>query len=261
MGTFELESVLRKKNVLIPYYTFGDPDTAFTEKLIIESIKAGAEVIELGIPFSDPIADGPVIQASHQRALENGEDVSIKKALETVKKIKKDHAKTPFIFMSDVNLVLQYGIEVFFKDAKENGLDGIIIPDLTVSHAKEYIQAAKENEIALIFLISPLATEERIKETIKESTGFIYLIASTGTTGERQSVSAHLPELVKKIKSQRDIPLVVGFGISTPEHLKTVHTFAEGGIVGSHLVKMIETASSKEEALQTMTERIKAFKA
>ncbi len=260
MGILTLEAVLKKGNNLIPYYTFGDPSVASTEAIIRESIQNGADVIELGIPFSDPIADGPVIQASHQRALNSGESVSLAAALALVQKIKAAF-QTPLILMSDVNLVYQFGIDSFFKAAKEHQLDGIIIPNLNVEASDAYQKAAAENDIALILLVSPLCLETRMQKIVKASTGFVYLMGSVGTTGERHSVSSALPDLAQKIREIKDIPVVVGFGISQPDQLKEVCSFANGGIVGSHLVKEVATAQgSIAELAAKIGARIKAFK-
>lgn len=222
---------------LIPYFTAGDPDLETTQALIIESAKAGADCIELGLPFSDPIADGPVIQASHQRVLEKYEHFSIDMALDLVSAC-KPQIKVPLIFMASANLIFNFGIDLFFKKAKQQGLDGIIIPDLPVEEALVYQKAAKASRIALIFLLSPLTTGPRMKKIVQATEGFLYLIASTGTTGERSSINQDLRQTVKAVKKIRDIPVIVGFGISQPEQYRDVCTFADGVIVGSHLVKM-----------------------
>lgn len=242
-----LADVLSQGRCLIPYFTLGDPDLAHTEALVKASFDAGAEAIELGIPFSDPIADGPVIQASHQRALEADPTLNIAKGFQLVKQIRKTHAQ-PLIFMCAVNLILTVGIESFFKDAQKAQLTGVIIPDLTVEESKRFLKASKKYRIELIFLVSPLSSLERMKKTVQASSGFVYLIASTGTTGARVEMSSSLAPVVKKIKSIRDIPVAVGFGISTPDHVRTVWEFSQAAIIGSHLVKKAETASVAEIA-------------
>ena len=231
------------KNALIPYFTFGDPDLETTKKLILESAKAGADCIELGLPFSDPIADGPVIQASHQRVLEKYPTLSIDTALAMVNDC-KNYVVVPIIFMASSNLILNYGIASFFKNAKANKLDGIIIPDLPIEEADAYRIHAKQNSIALIFLLSPLTTGKRMTQIIKATEGFLYLISTTGTTGERQSLSQDLEQTVKAIKKTRNIPVIVGFGISQPEQYSDVCAYADGVIVGSHLVKMMGDVSA-----------------
>ncbi|RAP39207.1 tryptophan synthase subunit alpha [Candidatus Marinamargulisbacteria bacterium SCGC AAA071-K20] len=236
-----------KKKALIAYFTFGDPSISFSEELVLKAFENGADIIELGLPFSDPIADGPVIQASHFRALKKS-DISIYHALASVKKIKSKVEK-PLVFMTAVNLVFQYGIETFFKQSKLHGLDGVIIPDLSIESAAPYIKAAKQNDIALIFLVSPLCNETRLKKIVKHSTGFVYLISSTGITGERQKLSKHLESLTKKIKKVKNIPVAVGFGISSKAQVKEVQKFADGAIIGSHFVKSID--SRKQSLIST----------
>lgn len=239
-----------KKKVFIPYFTFGDPSIETTVTLIKASFDSGADIVELGIPFSDPIADGPVIQASHQRALTANPNVNLIEALRVVSQVRMTHSQ-PIVFMSAVNLVFHYGIDRFFQDAHRHGLDGVIIPDLPIEEAYEFARAAKGNKVSLIFLVSPLCSDKRMRKIVMASTGFVYLIASTGTTGARDSVSESLVGLVKKIKAIKDIPVVVGFGISSKSHIHTVWSFADGVIVGSYLVKMIE---KKEDPIQGIRE-------
>ncbi len=233
-----------QKQTLIPYITFGDPSIEFTEELCEGVFSSGADIIELGLPFSDPIADGPVIQQSHQRALLKKADVTIKHAFSMVKRVKQNHKK-PIIFMSTVNLILQYGVEEFFKDAAQNTLDGIVIPDLSIEAASQYLKQSKKAGVPIIFLISPLCDDLRLKRIVDASEGFVYLISNTGITGERDSISTSLTKIIKKIKKIKDIPVAIGFGISTPEHVKLVNKIADGAIVGSHLIKIINQNSSR----------------
>jgi len=237
---------------LIPYFTFGDPDYETTKQLIVESAHAGADCIELGLPFSDPIADGPVIQASHQRVLEKYPDLSIDTALAMVKDC-SSKISVPIIFMASSNLILNYGIALFFKNAKANHLAGIIIPDLPLEEGVEFQKEAQKHGIAIILLLSPLTTGKRMAQIVKATEGFLYLISTTGTTGERSTVNKDLKKTVQAIKKIRNIPVIVGFGISQPEQYKEVCSFADGVIVGSHLVKMMGNISE-------ITARIKQFK-
>ncbi len=249
------------KKALIPYYTFSDPTESFSKELIEESFRAGADIVEIGFPFSDPIADGPVIQASHQRVLEKRLDVSLNNALAVVKSV-RSYIFKPIIFMLDVNLILQFGIEIFFKSANAHGLNGVIIPNLPVEEALAYQKMAQKYKVDLIFLLSPLTSGPRMQKIVKASTGFVYLIATTGTTGERKSVAKELKSITKAIKKIKDIPVVVGFGISKPEHYKEVCSYADGVIVGSHFVKMIELGlKEKDKTIQKICRRIKTFKA
>jgi tryptophan synthase alpha subunit len=252
-----IKRLLNEKKQLIPYFTYGDPKVHFTEALVSKCFDSGIDIIELGLPFSDPIADGPVIQASHHRALENNPELNILDALKMVARLKTKHPKKALIFMGSVNLVLNYGVKKFFIDAKKHKLDGIIIPDLPPEEGEIYITNAKNNSIDLIFLASPLTSDKRLKVIAKASSGFVYLISSTGTTGARSSISKDLARFVKKIKSYKDIPVAVGFGISKKEHLDLVFGFADGGIVGSLLVdKISDSCKSKDAQIKIIQQTI-----
>lgn len=241
-----------KSKALIPYFTMGDPDIETTKLLILESAKAGADCIELGLPFSDPIADGPIIQASHQRVLDKYENFSIEMALKVVAETKPS-LFVPIIFMASSNLILNFGIKSFFQLAKKKGLDGIIIPDLPIEEATDFQKEAKAAGIAMIFLLSPLTTGERMKKIVQATEGFLYLIATTGTTGERSTLNTNLQATVERVKKIRDIPVIIGFGISQPEQYREACSFADGVIVGSHLVKMMGDVPA-------ISSRIKSFK-
>lgn len=248
-------------NALIPYYTFADPTPDFTKKLVVASFEAGADAVELGISFSDPIADGPVIQASHQRALEKHPDLTIKDALALVADIKTFIFK-PLLFMMDANLVLQFGVEAFFKAAQKSKLDGVIVPNLPVEEAQEFQKYAKYYHIGLVLLVSPMSNADRIKKIAKASTGFVYLISSTGTTGERATMSKGLTSIAKQIKKVKEIPVIVGFGVSKPEHFKEICGYADGVIVGTHFIKLMEPLlKTPEKAIQKVANRIKKIKA
>ncbi|MDA1353221.1 MAG: tryptophan synthase subunit alpha [bacterium] len=240
-------SVFKSKNTVIPYFTFGYPSVAFTEDLIRAAAKAGADAIEIGIPFSDPIADGPVIQASHTAALRTGEDVSVFAALKMVSRLKKE-VSIPLIFMCDANLIAHYGVSAFFKDAGEHGLEGIVMPNLPVELAGSYMKHAKSNGVDIIFLIAPMTDKERIQKIVAASSGFIYLISSKGLTGERASFNEDLKPVVDYIKSIKDIPVAIGFGISNKEHVEFVNRIADGAIIGSYFIRQI-TESLPDDAL------------
>ncbi|RAP33212.1 tryptophan synthase subunit alpha [Candidatus Marinamargulisbacteria bacterium SCGC AG-410-N11] len=255
-----LEDVFKESNVLVPYLTLGDHSLDFTKKMINAFICEGADIIELGIPFSDPIADGPTIQESHQRALGNRPDIGLDDAFNLVSEFSQ-LTNVPFVFMSAVNLIYNFGIERFFKSAKDVGLGGVIIPDLAVEDANEYIRFSKVYGVNLIFLVSPLCRQDRLESIVKSSSGFVYLISSVGITGERVSFSDNLDALVKKIKSIKDISVVVGFGISEPEQFKLVNSFADGAIIGSHFVKIINKyLPDEEKVVQEVVKRVKLFK-
>ena len=259
MNNGSIKKQLTKQKGFIPYITYGDPSPEWTVDLCIAAAKAGATICEIGIPFSDPIADGPVIQESHRRALESGHDVSLQAAL-TMAETCHHQIDIPIIFMASTNLVYQMGIDLFFEHAKAAHLGGIILPDCSIETAGPYIAASKKSGVPIIFLVSPLCRDDRLKKIVDAADGFIYLISSTGITGERQSFSNQLETVTKKIKSIKDIPVVVGFGISQPAHMQTVNAFADGVIVGSHLVKLIEQQGpSKKQALTAFSDRITQF--
>ncbi|NQY75506.1 MAG: tryptophan synthase subunit alpha, partial [Candidatus Margulisbacteria bacterium] len=250
----------KNNKLLIPYFTYGDPNTDFTENLVLKSVEEGADIIELGIPFSDPVADGPVIQASHHRALSRSQNVTVLSAFQMIKRLKKT-ISTPIIVMLSVNLVLHHSVKPFFNLAKEYGVDGVVIPDLSFEDSKDYLRASKLSKVPLIYLISPVCSDERIHQIVKASSGFVYLISSLGTTGERKTISSKLKNSVSKIKAIKDIPVVVGFGISKKEHLKQIYKYADGVIIGSYFVKKIHTYLTKPgKALLSISKSIREFK-
>ena len=224
--------------LLIPYFTLGDPSISETETLVRGAFDNGAGIVEVGIPFSDPIADGPVIQASHLRALSSGESPTISAGFGMVQRVKQDYSK-PIVFMLSVNLIISYGINEFFNDAKASGLNGVVIPDLPIEEADDYLAASRKARVAMVFLVSPLCSPSRLERIVNATDGFLYLISTTGTTGTRDTMPADLPEFVAKIKKIRNIPVAVGFGISKTSHVKSVLTYADGAIVGSHFVTLL----------------------
>jgi len=255
-----IKAAFSKQKVLIPYTTFGDPTAAFTEKLIRQSFDAGAGIMELGIPFSDPIADGPIIQASHQRALKHlsGKPL-LPAAFKMIERVKSDYSQ-PIVLMLSFNLVYIYGIKKFFKNAASAGVSGVVIPDLPVESADLVVPHAKRHKIATIFLASPLSGENRLKKIVKASTGFVYLISRTGTTGEGKGLNKNIRKLVTQIKRIHDIPVAVGFGIRSREQVQEVFGFADGAIVGSCFVRMIEENLGKPGvALDRIAKSISEF--
>ncbi len=255
-----LETVLSHKKSLSPYITFGDPHKSFTEELVLACFEAGADAVEIGIPFSDPVADGPVIQASHQRALAVDPDISLSQAFQLVQSLRKKTSK-PLLFMSAVNLIFRFGPAAFFKKAAAVKLDGVIIPDLPVEEADVYVKEAKKHGVALVLLVSPLCTPDRLTRIVQSTSGFLYLMSSTGLTGERSSVSGSLSAFVRRIKKIRDIPVCVGFGISKQEHVRSVLAFAEGAIVGSFLVNLIHKhAENPQLAIKAVKDAVTDLK-
>ena len=221
-----INNIFKKRKALITFITAGDPSLAATEKLIYQLEESGADIIELGIPFSDPLADGPVIQASHHRALKKG--VSLADVFKLVAKVRKK-TQVPICFMLSYNLVLKYGVGEFYKEAARVGVDGAIIPDLP----------PEESRVANIYLVAPTSTEKRIKLAARKSSGFIYLISVTGITGKRDKLAENLKPLIRKIRKYSKLPVAVGFGISKPAQAAAVAKIADGVIVGSAIVDLI----------------------
>ncbi len=251
---------LRKKNetALIPYIMAGDPDFAATKTLILEMEKAGCDIIELGAPFSDPLADGPTIQKAAIRSLKH--HTSIADVLGLVADVRKA-SSIPLIVMTYYNLIFHYGEERFVNDAAAAGLDGIILPDLPPEEAGALIPFAKKAGLDTIFLLAPTSTEERIKIVCKVSQGFVYYVSLTGVTGARAGIQGSVEESLRKIKAVTDKPVAVGFGISTPDQAAQIARWgADGVIVGSALVKVIEEYGSSPELVEKTSAFAKALK-
>jgi tryptophan synthase alpha chain len=223
--------------VLIPYIMAGDPDLGTTEKIVRSLSGVGVDLIELGMPFSDPLADGPVIQRAGQRALRQG--VTLKKILDAVRELRL-MIDTPIIIMTYYNLFLNYGLERFAKDAAQAGVDGLIVPDLPVEEAEELLEALDRYQLALIPLIAPTSSDERIAAICRVARGFIYFVSRTGVTGERQDVAADLFEHLERVRKHTSLPIAVGFGVSTPEQAQRIAHHADGVVIGSAIVRLIE---------------------
>lgn len=224
------------KKAFIPFVTGGDPDLETTKNLLIAMEKAGADLIEIGIPFSDPIAEGPVIQEASQRALAAG--CTTDKLFDMVKEARQ-RVKIPMVFMTYINPVYTYGKERFMKRCVECGIDGIIVPDLPYEEKEELSGVCESYGIDLISLIAP-TSHERIAMIAKEAEGFVYCVSSLGVTGMRTSITTDIGAMVKLVKAQKDIPCAVGFGISTPEQAKKMADQSDGAIVGSAIVKLCD---------------------
>jgi len=230
----------KKQAAFIPFFTAGDPDIATTTELIAGAAKNGADIIEIGIPFSDPIADGPVIQAAYYRALEQGFKVA--HAFEMVKKLRADGLQTPLCCMVSYSLVYKRSLETFLAQAKDAGFDALIIPDLPAGYEGDAAEKTTAAGLDLIFLIAPTTTPERRDVIAKRSRGFIYYISVAGITGARSALPEDLEANVKDIQARTKTPVCVGFGISVPEQAKAVGKAAQGVIVGSALVRKVEEA-------------------
>jgi tryptophan synthase alpha chain len=234
------------KPSLIAYVTCGDPDLATSREVILAAIAAGASVIELGVPFSDPLADGPVIQRASERALKHG--TSLQQVLTLAAEIREHSQSVGLVVFSYLNPILRMGLAKFCQVARLAGIDGPLITDLPVEESAEYLCEARKNELATIFLAAPTSTDQRLKLIAQVSTGFIYAISRTGVTGARQQMTGDAKALVKRIRRFTKLPIAVGFGISTPAQFAAVGKFAEGAVVGSAIVHAIEQNPGREAA-------------
>ncbi|MEN6356151.1 MAG: tryptophan synthase subunit alpha [Armatimonadota bacterium] len=242
----------KSDKALICFITGGDPDFETTKDLALKIFGSGADIVEIGIPFSDPLADGPTIQSASFRALQAG--ASVKGIFDNVRSI-RTHCDKPIVLMTYYNPVQKYGLVKFADDAASAGADGVIMVDLPVEEASDWKSAADSASLATIFLLAPTSTKERIALTANMASGFIYCVSRTGVTGAQSSVPTDLKALVDTIKSASGLPVVIGFGISKPEHVKQVTEFADGAVVGSALVSIVDKSASSTEA----TERAGVF--
>ena len=231
----------RGEKALIPYIMAGDPDLGATKKLIIEIEKSGADIIELGVPFSDPLADGPTIQRAAIRALANR--VSLRQVISLVRDVRRT-TQVPIILMLYYNLILKYGEEKFVKDAVSAGVDGVIVPDLPPDEAAGLVASARKFGLDTVFLLAPTSDADRIRLVGDAAQGFIYYVSLTGVTGARRELDAGIEASVRKIKKSAKKPVCVGFGISSPEQAAKVAAWADGVIVGSALVGVMEKAEA-----------------
>ncbi|MBN1526854.1 MAG: tryptophan synthase subunit alpha [Candidatus Omnitrophica bacterium] len=229
----------RKEKAFITYITAGDPSLAMTAKLVGSLEKAGVDLIELGIPFSDPLADGPVIQAASKRALDRG--ATLHKIFEMVRALRRKCA-IPIVFMTYYNPVLRHGLAKFFADCRGCGVDGVIVPDLPCDEAKDLMRCAKREKVAAIFLAAPTSTTARLRTIVKNSAGFIYYVSLTGVTGARAKLPPEVISKVKTIKRMTKKPVCVGFGVSTPGQAMGIAKVADGVIVGSAIVRVIDNS-------------------
>jgi tryptophan synthase alpha chain len=230
---------------LMPYFTLGYPDQESSID-IIAAIAPHSDLIELGVPFSDPLADGPTIQRSTQVALENG--TTTVSCLEMVRTLRQRGIATPFMLMGYYNPILAYGIKKYVTDAAAAGVDGFIVPDLPPEEADELDQLASEAGLALIHFLAPTSNQTRIEQVTKRASGFIYLVSLTGVTGARTGISDALAPFVARVREKTAVPLAVGFGISTPELALSVAQMADGVIVGSALINAVDNAKNKSAA-------------
>ena len=232
----KIAEAFNNKKAFIPFITCGDPDLETTKKLVIEMEANGADLIELGIPFSDPTAEGPVIQGANIRALSNG--ITTDDIFDMVEEL-RETVKIPLVFMTYANVVFSYGKDRFFANCKNAGIDGIILPDVPFEEKAEFEAVALEYDVDFISMIAP-TSKERIDMIAKEAKGFIYVVSSLGVTGTRAEINSNIKDLVERVRKNTDVPCAVGFGISNPKQAATMAGISDGAIVGSAIVRMIE---------------------
>jgi len=250
----KISKAFENGKAFIPFITCGDPDLETTKKCVLEMVKAGADLVELGIPFSDPTAEGPVIQEANERALKAG--TTTDKIFEFVKDLRKE-TDVPMVFMTYANVVFSYGSEKFMKNCKETGIDGVILPDLPYEEKDEFLPVCHEYGIDLISLIAP-TSRDRIAMIAKEAEGFIYLVSSLGVTGMRNEITTDLDSIVKLIRENSSVPCAIGFGISKPEQAAKMAAISDGAIVGSAIIKLIN--EDKDTAPERVGEYVKQMK-
>jgi tryptophan synthase alpha chain len=256
-ATFE---ALRKRGerALMPYFTAGDPSLATTRQLVVEAAKRGADVIELGIPFSDPLADGPVVQRASQRALAAGTNLT--RVLELVREIRAETA-IPLVPMTYYNPLLAFGLAAFCRTAAEVGVDGVIVPDLPAEESGELRAEAEAVGLDVVHLVAPTSTPARMRAIARASGGFLYLVSVTGVTGARAALPPGLAEHLRALRSVTTKPIAVGFGISTPEQAALVGRLADGVIVGSAVVHLVERHGESASLLAAVGDYVAALKA
>ena len=238
----------------IPFITCGDPDLETTERTVLEAAKNGADLIELGIPFSDPTAEGPVIQAANERALKGG--VTTDKVFDLVRRL-RERTDIPLVFMTYANVVYSYDAERFMAVCHETGIDGLILPDLPFEEKGEFLPVCRKYGVELISLIAP-TSEGRIAMIAREASGFLYIVSSLGVTGVRSEITTDLASIVKIVRENTDIPCAIGFGISRPEQAERMAAISDGAIVGSAIIKLL--AEYGREAPSHVGEYVKQMK-
>lgn len=235
----------------IPFITAGDPDLETTRRLLVELGRAGATVIELGVPFTDPMADGPVIQRASERALRHG--FGIGRILETVASAQKEVA-VPVVLFSYFNPLLQFGLEQLSAEARRAGVDGVLVTDLVPEEAEDFAARLRAQELDMIFLVAPTSTDARLRMVAERASGFIYAVSRAGVTGERASLSQDAERLVGRVRRFSSLPVAVGFGISTPDQVAETWRYADAAVVGSALVSEIERLSGSPETVERVCE-------
>nr|MBU1328910.1 tryptophan synthase subunit alpha [Candidatus Omnitrophota bacterium] len=250
---------LRKqgKKAFIAFIMAGDPSLRVTKKLIFELSLKGADIIELGVPFSDPMADGPTIQKSSERGLKS--KTTLTSVFNLVRNVRLQ-IETPIVFLIYYNLVFHYGLEKFINTAVDSGVDGVVIPDLPPEESIDLCKIAKKNRFSIIHLLAPTSSIDRVKKVSNVSSGFIYYVSLTGTTGARKKLAADIGANLRNIKNITKIPVCVGFGISTPGQVKEIQKISDGAIVGSAIIKVIENNIGKKDLVKKVGNFVKTLK-
>ena len=249
-----IKSAFENGKAFVAFITCGDPDLETTAAAIRAAVENGADLIELGIPFSDPTAEGPVIQGANLRALTGG--VTTDKIFSFVKNLRQD-VTTPFVFMTYANVIFSYGAERFLSTCRDIGIDGLILPDLPFEEKEEFLSICHTYDVDLISLIAP-TSENRIAMIAKEAEGFLYIVSSLGVTGMRSEIKTDLASIVKVVRQNTDIPCAIGFGISTPEQARKMADISDGAIVGSAIIKLLEKYG--KDAPKYIGEYVKSMK-
>ncbi len=249
-----IKKAFENGKAFIAFVTCGDPDLETTAKVVRAAVENGADLIELGIPFSDPTAEGPVIQGANLRALRGG--ITTDKIFAFVKELRRD-VKVPMVFMTYANVVFSYGAEKFISTCRDIGIDGLILPDLPFEEKEEFLLTCRQYDVNLISLIAP-TSENRISMIAREAEGFIYIVSSLGVTGTRSEIRTDLSSIVKVVRENTKVPCAIGFGISTPEQAKKMADISDGAIVGSAIVKLIEKYGT--DAPEHVAEYVKSMK-
>jgi len=249
-----INTAFKNKPIFMPYFPLGFPDLETSIDVIEALAKNGADLMEVGLSFSDPLADGPVIQHATQIALEKG--ITVKKALQAVVELRKRGVDIPLILMGYYNPMLAYGLENFIRDATNAGIDGFIIPDLPLEEAGEFTSLI--GDLPLIQMLAPTSPDERMESIAHNAQGFIYLVSVTGVTGARAEISAGLGDLINRVRAHTAVPVCVGFGISDPEQAAQVGALADGVIVGSACVRMIEASANPVETAKAFARSFRA---
>lgn len=250
----KIKEAFANGKAFIPFITCGDPNLDTTKKIVRSMVESGADLIELGIPFSDPTAEGPVIQGANLRALSGG--VTTDKIFDMVKELRQD-LSVPMVFMTYANVVFSYDAEKFIRTCSEIGIDGLILPDLPFEEKGEFDDTCKKYGVDLISLIAP-TSENRVAMIAREAEGFIYIVSSLGVTGVRSEINTDIASLVKLVRENTSVPCAVGFGISTPEQAARMAGISDGAIVGSAIIKLIEKYG--KDAAEPVGEYVKSMK-